>query len=151
MENTVVRIQDKGSKFVLLTNEDFKKKVKHQIARSLFKGFPNDLSQKFEHNVRPWINTWQSIKALNNDWVKFITPEHSKLGKMYDNIETHKMNNPARVITSGCSTAVESLLIFVERELDKLAENLPSRIKDTNHMLNVVDNFNNNCVPENAF
>ena len=33
MENTVVRIQDKGSRFVLLTNEDPEKKVEHQIAR----------------------------------------------------------------------------------------------------------------------
>ena len=48
---------------------------------------------------------------------------------MYGNIKTHKMNNSARVITSGCSTAVESLSIFVERELYKFAENLPSQIK----------------------
>ena len=41
-------------------------------------------------------------------------------------MKTHKMNNPARVITSDCSTAVESLSIFVERELYKLGENLPS-------------------------
>ena len=68
MENTVVRIKDKGSRFVLLTNEDFKKKVKHQVARSLFKGLPNDPSQKFEHKVRSWINKWQSNKTLNNDW-----------------------------------------------------------------------------------
>ena len=53
--------------------------------------------------------------------------------------------------TSGCSTAVESLSIFVEKELYKLAENLPSRIKDTNDMLNIIDNLNNNCIPENAF
>ena len=45
---------------------------------------------------------------------------------MYGNIKAHKMNNPARVITSGCSAAVESLSIFVERELHKLGENLPS-------------------------
>ena len=71
--------------------------------------------------------------------------------KMYGNVKTHKINNPVRVITSGCSTAVESLSIFVEKELYKLAENLPSRIKDTNDMLNIIDNLNNNCIPENAF
>ena len=56
-----------------------------------------------------------------------------------------------RVITSGCSTAFESFSIFVEKELYKLAENLPSRITDKNDMLNIIDNFNNNCVPEMAF
>ena len=34
MENTVVRIQDKGSRFVLPTNEDCKNQVEHQIVRS---------------------------------------------------------------------------------------------------------------------
>ena len=55
------------------------------------------------------------------------------------------------VITSGSSTVVESLPIFVKKELYKLAESLPSQIKDTNDMLNIIDNLNNNCNPENAF
>ena len=88
---------------------------------------------------------------MSNDWVKFITPEHIKPGKMYSNINTHKINNPGRVITSGCSAEVESLSIFVEQELYKLVENLPSGIKDTNDMLNIIDNLNNNCIPENIF
>ena len=70
---------------------------------------------------------------------------------MYVNIKTHKIYNPVRVVTSGCSTAVESLFIFAEKELYKLAGNLPSQIKDTNDMLNIIDNLNNNCIPENAF
>ena len=49
--------------------------------------------------------------------------------------------------TSGCSAAVESLSIFVEKELYKVAENLPSQIKDTNDMLNIIDKLNNNCIP----
>ena len=36
------------------------------------------------------------------------------------------MNNPSRVITSGCTTAVKSLSIFVEKELYKLAEKVPT-------------------------
>ena len=52
------------------------------------------------------------------------------------------------MVTSVCSIAVESLSIFVEKELYKLAENLRSRIKDTNYMLNIIDNLNNNYIPE---
>ena len=59
---------------------------------------------------------------MSNDWVKFIIPEHSKPSKLYNNIKTQKIDNPTRVITSGCSTAVESLLIFAKKELYKLAE-----------------------------
>ena len=142
MENAVVRTQDKGSRFVLLTNEDYENKVEHQVARSSSKKLPSDPSQEFERKVKLWIDKWLS-KSLGNDWVKFITPEHSKPGKMYGNVKTHKINNPKRVITSGCSTAVESLSVFVQKELYKLAENLPSQIKDTNNMSNIIDNLNN--------
>ena len=50
----------------------------------------------------------------------------------FDNIKTCKINNAARVVTSGSSAAVESLSIFVEKELYKLSENVPSQIKDIN-------------------
>ena len=150
MENAVIRIQDKGSRFVLLTNEDHEKKVERHIARSSFKELPNDPNQKVEHKVKLWIDKWQSNKTLSNDGVKFITLEHSKPGKVYGIIKTHKTNNPTRVITSGCSNAVESLSIFAEKELYNLAENLPSRIKD-NDMLSIIDNLNLNWIPENAF
>ena len=76
---------------------------------------------------------------MSNDWVKFITPGHSKPGKVYGNVKTHKINNSVRVITSSCSAAVESLSILVEKELYKLAENLPPWINDTNDMLNAID------------
>ena len=94
---------------------------------------------------------WQSNKSLSNDWVKFTTPSHSKPGKMYGNTKTHKINNPVRVITSGYNTAVESLSTLVAKELYKLAENLPPRIKDINDMLNITNNLNNSCIPENSF
>ena len=57
---------------------------------------------------------------------------------MYGLIKTHKVGNPARVITSGCSTGMEKLSIFVETVLFDLANDLRSRIRDTRHMLNIV-------------
>ena len=92
MENTVVRIQDERSRFVLITNEDYKKEVEHQVARSYFKELPNNHSQEFECKVKFWIDKWQSDRILINDWVKFITPENSTASKIYGNIKTHKQS-----------------------------------------------------------
>ena len=150
MEDTVVRIQCKGSRFALFTNKDYEKKVEHQIARSSFKELPNDTSQEFERKVKLWIERWQSNKTLSNKWVKFITPEHSKPGKMYGKYKNHKIDSPVRVITTCCGTVVESLSIFVEKELYELAENLPLGIKDTNDMLNIINILSNNGISENA-
>ena len=67
MENTVVRIQDKESRFVLFTNEDYENKVEHQIAKSSFKELRSDPSQEFERKIKLWIDKWQSNKTLSSD------------------------------------------------------------------------------------
>ena len=67
MENTVVRIQDKESRFVLFINEDYENKVEHQIAKSSFKELRSDPSQEFERKIKLWIDKWQSNKTLSSD------------------------------------------------------------------------------------
>ena len=64
---------------------------------------------------------------------------------MYGPIKTHKPNktNPTRIITSRCDTAEENLSIFVEAHPSTEADKLPSRIKDSSHMLNIIDQLNN--------
>ena len=40
MGNAIIRIQNKGSRFDLIRNQYYEKKVEHQIARSSFKELP---------------------------------------------------------------------------------------------------------------
>ena len=87
------------------------------------------------------------MNILDEKWKSYIQTECSTSGKMYGLIKTHKNNNPARIITSGCNTAIESLSIFVEKVLYDIASNLPSRIKDTGHMLDIIDEINNSNLP----
>ena len=68
-------------------------------------------------------------------------------GKMYDCVKTHEISNPTRVITSDCNTAIENLSIFVENVLYDITSELPSKIKDTNNMLNIIDNLNSLDLP----
>ena len=63
---------------------------------------------------------------------------------MYGLNKTHKENNPARVITSGCGTAIEFLSISVETYLCKEVHKINSTIKDTSEMLDIIDDVNNN-------
>ena len=100
--------------------------------------------------VNDWIEKWHSKNILDNKWKSFIAPSNSTAGKMYGNVKTHKENNPVRVITSGCNTAVENLSIFVENVLFELASELPSRIKHTCHMLEVIDEMNNSNLSSSA-
>ena len=69
---------------------------------------------------------------------------------MYGLIKTHRNNNPARIITSGGNTAIDSLSISVEKVLYDIASNFPSRIKQTGHMLGIIDETNNSCLLTNS-
>ena len=52
---------------------------------------------------------------IDDKWQPYLKPTNdSTPGRMCGLIKTHKVGNPARVITSGCSTAMEKLSIFVE-------------------------------------
>ena len=65
---------------------------------------------------------------------------------MYGLIKTHKVDNPTRVITSGCGTAIENLSIFVEKCLFEEVQKIDTRIRDTQHMLDIIDDINNSGI-----
>ena len=87
---------------------------------------------------------------IDNNWKRFINATNSALGKMYGLVKTHEVNNPVRLITGACSTAIESLSNYIEHFLFELSENMTSRIKDSNHLLYIIDNINSMFLPANA-
>ena len=81
--------------------------------------------------------------GLSESWIKFITSfGNPHPGVNYPLIKTHKANNPARVITSGCGTPTENLSLFVEKYCKVVVDSIPCRIRDTSHMLNIIDDLN---------
>ena len=76
-----------------------------------------------------------------------MTMKDSTRGKMYGKVKTHKICNSAKVITSGCNTAIENLSVFVENVLYDIASELASIIKDANHILDIIDNLSSLYLP----
>ena len=68
---------------------------------------------------------------------------------MYGMVKTHKNDNLVRVITSGCNIAIEKLSILLEKTLYPTADNLPSKIKDTNNILESIDHLNEFVLTDN--
>ena len=82
-DDKVIRIQDKGSRFVVLSNNDYERKVQHQIDRSSFSETDIDYNKNFKEKVNSWISKWTSKEVIDNNWIRFITPTNSTLGKIY--------------------------------------------------------------------
>ena len=87
--------------------------------------------------MNSWLDKWP--EKIIEEWNKFITPNNPSAGKMYGMVKTHKNDNPVCAITSDCNTAVQKLSILVEKTVYPTADNLPSKIKDTNNMLKITD------------
>ena len=100
-------MQDKGSRFVVIDNQDYIEKIEYQLGRSSFEELDHYLSKLFSEKVNLWIQKLTENKVLDKSWSKFIEPSFVVPGKMHGLVKTHKSDNPVRVITSGCGTAVE--------------------------------------------
>ena len=144
----VIRVQDKGSRFVVLDTNNYIEKVEHQINRSSFDKRDADPSPKFKEKVNNWLEKLSD--NITNEWKEFVRPDNCNAGEMYGMVKTHKADNPVRVITSGCNTVVEKLSILVEKTLYPLADRLNSNIKDTNDMLEIIDDINKSALSENC-
>ena len=99
---------------------------------------------------RPSVARRPSKGVIDNNWTRFITPTNSTPVKMYGPVRTHKVNNPVRVIISVCNTAIENLSIYIEHVLFQLSESIPSRIRDSNNLLDIIDNINRMFLLANA-
>ena len=54
-DNQTIRIEDKRSRFVILDNSDYEKKVQHQINRSSFEKNSENPNEIYEKRVNTWI------------------------------------------------------------------------------------------------
>ena len=68
---------------------------------------------------------------------------------MYGMVKTHKIDSPVHVITVGCNNAVENLSILVEKILYPIANKIPSKTKDTNDMLGIIDSITESILADN--
>ena len=139
-----------GLHFVVLDNQDYIEKIEYQLERSLLEELDHDPSKLFSEKVNLWIQKWTENKVIDKSWSKYIEPSFVAPGKMYGLVKTHKADNPVRVITSKCGTAVENLSIFVEKCLFPEVLKIKSRFQDTSEMINFIDFLNDsNILTEN--
>ena len=82
------RVQDKGSRFVVLDNEDYIEKINYQFGRSSFEELDYDPSKAFSERVNLWIQRWTRNNVLCKTWQKFIEPSHVTPGKMHGLVKT---------------------------------------------------------------
>ena len=71
-------------------------------------------------------------------------------GKNSTLYKTHKPNNPVRLLTTGCNTAIENFSRFIEVVCAPLTNDIERRLRDTSHLLDTIDESNLERIPDNT-
>ena len=142
-EEHIIRIQDKGSKFVILDKLEYDSKMHQQLRNPLhYKELEYNPSSDHVALISEWKNKWLAKNQITKEIADWVINKEAKPGKAFGTIKTHKQNNPLRLITSCCGTAIENLAAFTEFYLKPLAQKQPSFVKDTTHFLQKIEELN---------
>ena len=132
----VIRVQDKGSRFVVDWKETYiRKSVEHIEDNSTFACNEVDPSVLNNQAVREWAQKWEERGFLDDEVQSWVTNDNPKPGNLYANIKTHKDNWPYRFIMSARNTATENLARWPEMQLKPYAMQHEAYISDTKSFL----------------
>ena len=141
--DNVFRIQDKGSRFVILSQNEYREKMLEQLNNNLhYDKLNHDPTKEHSDRVKDWGRKWLGKGQISQDIATWVAISEPKPGVAFGNVKTHKEGNPLRLITSCCGTAIERLSAFTEFYLKPLAHNLPSFVKDTTDLINKIQTLN---------
>lgn len=141
--DNIIRIQDKGSRFVILNWQEYHSKILGQLNNSLhYDKVDSDPTLDHFDQVKNWGRKWLSEGQNSQEIATWITNLEPKPGVAFGNVKTHKRDNPLRLITSCCGTAIEWLSALTEFYLKPLSQNLPSFIKDSTDLINKIQALN---------
>ncbi len=146
----VIRMQDKGNKFVIVDRETDILKSEQQILKSSMEPLTDDPTKQITQRVERWCKKWKDAGHLSSDWMKYIVNPDATAARNTPLYKTHKAGTPVRLLTSGCNSATEGISQYIEIKCAPLAKNMKSRIRDTGHMLDIIDELNESGIPENA-
>ena len=89
--------------------------------------------------MKDWTNKWISRNEISKEWAKYIVNVNAVPGKSNILYKAHKPNNPVRLLTIVCNTAIENLSQFIEVVCAPLTNNIETWIRDTSHLLDIID------------
>ena len=114
-EGLTIKIQDKGSKFVVIDTEVYDAKMKDQLENQLhYKKLDSDPSTGVVNVILQWGRKWLEKGQISEEIAQWVTNKNAKPGKAFGTIKTYKDGNPLRLITSCCGMAIENLSAFTE-------------------------------------
>ena len=94
---------------MVLNKEEYITKIKEQLDNPLhYEKLQQDPTINHLDKIKTWTSKWLRRGQITKDIVEWVINEQARPGVAFGNVKTHKPNNPVRLITSCCGTAIEN-------------------------------------------
>ena len=102
-------------------------KAQQQIGLSSFIELNHDPIYTHIWKVKEWADKSKSRREITKEWYHYTISNEAQQGKNSTLYKIHKEGNAIKLLTTGCSTAIENLSRFIKKitihRLDKLINN----------------------------
>ena len=139
--DVVIKPADKGGSVVVWRTDLYKQEALRQLSdTNFYSQVDKDLTPSNQKLVKETVKSFiadGSLPPTANNLI-VITPRTSHI---YFLPKIHKPNNPGRPIVSACSCPTELISSYLDTLMLPIVQSLPTYIKDTNHALNIFNDF----------
>ena len=118
------------------------------MAKCSFQDFNYNPTIEHIKKVEQWSEKWFRKKEISKEWKDYIVNYDAQPGKNSTLYKTHKPDIPVRILTTGCNISIENLSRFIETICAPLTSNLSNMMKDTSHLLDLIDDINKSSLPD---
>ena len=140
--NIVIKPADKGGKIVVMNKEDYETECLRQLSDN--EHYEEVTKRKFDQIQREIRDTVTNLRArnlLDQEIAEKLYNPRARIPPFYTIPKIHKENNPGRPIIAGIQSPTENLSYFVDYQIKRYAQQVRSYVKDTNHFLRLIDDY----------
>ena len=141
----IIKPADKGSAIVIQDKEYYVKEGERQLHNDYFyEETENDLTGEVIHRVNLHVNNTLQRGQISQNTSKYLTTDIDRTQQFYLLPKIHKDINkwPGRPIVSSSGGPTEKISQFVDHFIGPLVPLSESYIRDSTHMINILNNLN---------
>ena len=139
----IIKPADRGSAIVIHDKQYYVKEGERQLHNDYFYE-ETDLTGEVIHRVNLYVNNMSQRGQISQNTSKYLTTDIYRTQQFYllPNIHKDINNPPGRPIVSGSRGSTEKISQFVHHFIGPLVPLSESYIRDSTHMINILNNLN---------
>ncbi|XP_069493449.1 uncharacterized protein [Ambystoma mexicanum] len=140
-----IKSSDKGGNIVLLNTEDYiHMALTHLKDHKCYEKIKENPFIKISEQWKTMSSHWKDLELLNEDEYRYMITTNPITPTIYFLPKIHKkyINLPtSRPIINGIGSITEHISEYIDHQLQPLANSLASYIRDTTHIIQLIDNI----------